>query len=511
MLAHLRLLILLVLFIPFLVTAQETSSASLEARITRQQQQIDELRAQLEAQSDLLERLRRALPAAAAVVTPQPTAFVAPSSPPPVLSESPRALHVGRVSITPGGFLDLTAVYRSAQVGSGTSTPFNNIPYGNTAQGRLSEFRFSALSSRFTVDAKARLGGADISGYLESDFLGNAPTNVSISNNGSSARLRLAWVNIARGKWELLAGQAYSFLTPNRVGIYAAPTEVFTTRVSDPNLHVGVTSSRAPQVRFVYHATKGLALGLALENPEQFIGGGVVLPSALASTYNTELNNGSLSLPFGTPNLHPDVIPKVTYDGHAGTHALHLEGVGLFRTFRTYNPLTLKHFTASAGGVSINGNIALSKTLTYFADSFASDGGGRYSYGLGPDLTVRPDGSPSPIKSATLLSGFEYKAGSNLLLYSYYGAGYFQRNFAQDRAGVFSGFGYPGSPGSANRVVEEATFGTIRTIWKDPQYGALQVNSLFSYLTRSPWYAAPHQPRSAHLGQIYIDMRYVLP
>lgn len=494
--------------------AQTTEDPKLLARLAAQQQQIDELRAAVAEQRALLiaqgQMLQRALHVEAPSVPTPVQRETKPQIRQPAI-ESPLTLHLGGVDVTPGGFLDLTAIRRSADVMSGTSTNFAGIPYGNTPAGRLPEFRFSALSSRLTLRAETRLAGTVIKGYMESDFLGNPPANVSISNNGSSLRLRLAWVNFARGRWEVLAGQAYSFLTPNRTGIYAAPTEVFTTRVSDPNLHVGVTSSRAPQARVVYHATKSLALGVALENPEQFIGSGVALPTALAASYATELNSGNLANPFGAPNLHPDVIPKITFDSRIGSHALHLESVGLFRSFHTYNVAANQSFTAHGFGGSINGNVAVTKRLTYFLNTFASDGGGRYEYGLGPDLIVRPNGSPSPIKTGTVLTGFEFRPLNNLELYGYYGGAYYERNFALDSKGVFTGFGFAGSPNSANRTVQEASIGSLRTIWKDPLHGAVQINSVFSYLTRSPWYVGPAQPRSAHLGQIYIDMRYVLP
>jgi hypothetical protein len=72
------------------------------------------------------------------------------------------------------------------------------------------------------------------------------------------------------------------------------------------------------------------------------------------------------------------------------------------------------------------------------------------------------------------------------------------------------GYGYTGSPSSHNRAIQEATFGWIQTMWKNPTYGALQFISQYSYLTRSPWYIASG-PDNAHLNMVFLDLRYTLP
>jgi hypothetical protein len=76
---------------------------------------------------------------------------------------------------------------------------------------------------------------------------------------------------------------------------------------------------------------------------------------------------------------------------------------------------------------------------------------------------------------------------------------------------TYVGYGYPGSPNSANRVINEPTFGFIQTFWKNPKYGALQWINQYSYLERVPWYVAPGSSKNAHLSMVYTDLHYVLP
>jgi hypothetical protein len=49
------------------------------------------------------------------------------------------------------------------------------------------------------------------------------------------------------------------------------------------------------------------------------------------------------------------------------------------------------------------------------------------------------------------------------------------------------------------------------TIWKSPQYGALQLITQYSYVWRNPWYLAQGNPKNAKTNMVYVDLRYVLP
>ena len=134
----------------------------------------------------------------------------------------------------------------------------------------MSETRLSAQYSRLSLKVDTPLNeSTSLTGYVETDFLGFLPANAYQTVNSDSLRLRVFWADVRHGTWEVLAGQEWSLLTPNRVGISPLTSDVFTTLDEDPNFQVGLTWARQAQVRIVYHPTNNWAIGLSLENPEQ--------------------------------------------------------------------------------------------------------------------------------------------------------------------------------------------------------------------------------------------------
>lgn len=423
---------------------------------------------------------------------------------------APLSIRVGSADLTVGGFMDFTAIFRSTNGGSGIGTSFGSIPFSNTPAGRLSETRFSAQNSRVSLKATSKVGANNVTGYVEADFLGFQPTNGFVTSNSNSLRMRLYWVDVQRGKFEILGGQSWSMMNPNRTGLSPNPSDIFYSQNMDTNYQVGLTWSRQAQFRLIYHPSKEWAAGISLENPQQFVGGAVVLPSAV---YAGQVDTGSNA---ATPNLHPDIIAKVAYDPTIAGKHMHVEVAGLLRSFRIFDPTTNASTSITGGGGSANANLELAKNFHLILNTFYSDGGGRYIFGLGPDLIVKPDGTPSGVHSASGIGGFEYQFNPKTMLFGYYGGAYYQRNtglLVDPKTGKITlvGFGFSGSPSSANRSVQEGTFGFIQTFWKSPHYGALQMINQYSYLTRSPWSVASGAPKNAHASMAYVDLRYVLP
>jgi hypothetical protein len=447
-------------------------------------------------------------------------------------SKSPLSFKIGSADFTPGGFVDFTTFYRSTDVGSGIATSFGSIPYSNQLpQARMSETRLSAQYSRLSLKVDARLtDSTTITGYVESDFLGFQPANAFQTANSDSLRLRVYWANVRHGKWEVLGGQAWSLLTPNRVGVSPLTPDVFYTLDEDPNFQVGLTWLRQPQFRVTYHPTNNWAIAVSLENPQQFVPGSVVFPSPF---FTPQFDNGSGSTSAASsatntavPNLHPDIVVKTAVDSHLAGRSLHIEAAGLIRSFRVFNNLTTPASTntITGGGGSLNFNYEVVHNLRLIANSFYSYGGGRYIFGLGPDVIVKPDGTLSGVHAGSGIGGFEYQATPSYMFYSYYGAAYFARNFAaQPTPGstcnglagfACVGFGFPGSGETTNRAVQEATFGVIPTLWSNENFGRLQIISQYSYLIRSPWSTLSTtgtNPRNAHTNMVYLGLRYILP
>ena len=146
------------------------------------------------------------------------------------------------------------------------------------------------------------------------------------SVNGHTNRLRLYFVDLKRGKWELLAGQTWSWLTPNRTGIGPMPVDLALTYNEDQNLGVGVPYTRAAELRVAYHPNEHWAMGVGIEDPNQFIGGYVALPTAFTSI-GTQFDNGAQ---IGAANPFPDILSKITYDRDFSGRHFHAEVTGLF-------------------------------------------------------------------------------------------------------------------------------------------------------------------------------------
>jgi hypothetical protein len=539
--------------------AIESQLQQLQDSIQVQSEQLDKQRAALADQQKRMAELEAELkaamatsPAAApatvsatsAVVNPlisasTPPEATPPPKPRPADEAAPLSFKIGRADFTPGGFLDMTGIFRSTNVG-GIGTSFGSIPYNNTLpQGALTETRFSTQNSRLSLRVDTPISDStSVSAYAEADFLGYQPPNADQSSNSNSLRMRLYFVNIKHGQWEVLAGQDWSLMTPNRTGIDPMPSGIFYTQDMDTNYQVGLIWARQPGVRVVYHATPWWTLAAAVENPEQLAPSSVTFPSTgYSSQFDSGSGNTSSSTGVNnpnTPNVAPDFIVKSAWDWKVSDHALHVEASAVLRNFKVFTPAVESGTTIAipsysdhifGGGGSINANLELFKGFHLIANSFVSSGGGRYIYGLGPDAVVTAAGQLSGVKADSGLAGFEYQADPHVMFYGYASGAYFGRDWgyqANSTAGskcdglvgyTCIGFGYPGQAESANanRVLQEATFGIIPTLWSNPTYGKLQLITQYSYLLRAPWYVTKGAPANAHNSLVYIDLRYTLP
>jgi hypothetical protein len=477
-----------------------------------------------------------AQPSAAAL--PAPALPVAAAQGAAAEQTSPLSFGIGGARFTPGGFMDLTNVFRSKDLGSGIGSSFNSIPFNNALPlASLSEDRFSVQNSRVSLRVDSKVAGGDALGYLETDFLGFTNDNLNVTSNSNTLRLRLYFIDYKRGKWEVFGGQDWSMLTPNRNGIGVLPGDIFNTQDVDTNYNVGLVWERTPQFRFILHPAPTVTFGLSIENPQQFIGSAVTFPTAATAAspitftntqVDTNLNLNSAAPPpnpLATPNLHPDFIAKLAFDPKVTGHGIHVEISGLYRTFKinSFNgAVNIGNSTLKAGGGSINSNFEIFKNFRFIETAFFSSGGGRdIGSSNVPDFIVQPAAnatSPltlSPIHSSAGILGFEWQATPKVMLYGYEGLVYIGRNFTASGCGAAGtspcGYGFTGSANSNNRSIQEPTVGWVQTFWRNPNYGALQLMIQASYLTRSPWFVAAGAPKDAHLGMGYVNLRYTLP
>jgi len=536
--------------------AQSTDNdvATLKAQLAEQQKQIDALKSAMEEQKRLIER---AASAAASVQPGQDTfalprnkalgevASTTPIIPPvspvvaPIANRGqapagggnpceagvdpnvvPPYLRFGSVCITPVGFLDATFVWRDKNAGSSIGTNFGSVPYNNVANGKLSETRFSPQNSRIGFRIDGDWKGTHFIGYNEFDFLGTSgSTALTVTNGAFVPRLRLYWIDARKGGWEFLAGQSWSMLTPNRVGISPLPGDLFYSQVMDVNYMAGLTWTRQPGFRVLYHAGDKVTLGLSAEEADQYMGGSgggstIVLPAAYTGLASTQLDNapniGTASTVLSTPTLTPDFIGKVAFDPSSRFHA---EVAGIVSTFKILNTTNIslgQTNTKAGGGIQVGLNGEIFPGFRLISTNFWGDGEGRYLFGQAPDLVVNATGNFNLLHAGGTVDGFEARAGK-FLLFAYYGGIYIDKDVAIDATGKPVGYGYLGSANSQNKAIQEITFGFNQTVWGNPRYGAINLIGQYEYLTRNPWFIAAGAPDQTHDNTIYFDIRYTLP
>jgi len=418
---------------------------------------------------------------------------------------SPLQFRVGDTTIQVGAIVDGMTVGRSTATGNGIATSFGTIPFGNTPQGNLSELQMSSQNSRLSVLASGALGSMTVKGFIETDFLGNAPNALQVTANSNTPRMRLAWAQVLTGDFEFVGGQAWSMLTPNRRGLSPLTGDVFVSQNIDLNLQMGLTWTRAMQFRFIAHPSDTLTAGVALENPEQYVGSAVVLP---ASFPTFEVDNGSVT--NQTPNRFPDVIGKVAFDPKTGKTRQHVEAAVVLRGFKTYNPATQTKFSTTGTGVEAAGSFEVVPNFRILASGFWSDGGGRYIANVnGPDFIVNPDASQTLVGSRSTIAGAEYTY-QRTVAYGYFSYASFDQTVTTDADGKPIGYGIAGST-AANHTLHETTLGVTQTLFRDARVGALQVLGQYSNFARTPFSVPNGSPSHATTNMIFIDVRYILP
>ena len=337
---------------PLVADSDASRLDRLEALLLTQQKRIEKLEAEISRQRTLIEILQpRAdsaemqgnLEVASYRSSPAPVVVSVPHEPLPAeKTVSPLRFQLGGASLTPFGFVDYAVYLRDKTAGSGVGTNFGGIPFNDSVNGNLRERRTTAQGTRLGLRVDSTLKGWNLLGYVEADFLGLTPSNVTVSSFSDTFRLRLGFLDTRKGQFEFLAGQAFSLMTPNRKGVSPLPSDVYTGLEIDPNYNVGLVWTRAPQFRFAWHPNPVFSLAASAETSEQYGGGAngagaVTVPPHLGKEYDSQLNTGSAGLSVPTSRL--DNVVKAALDLQPGGRTLHLEASGLLRTFAFYNVL----------------------------------------------------------------------------------------------------------------------------------------------------------------------------
>ncbi|HVN42059.1 MAG TPA: hypothetical protein VMT50_04695 [Steroidobacteraceae bacterium] len=437
----------------------------------------------------------------AAEVKKAAAAAPAPAKP---ASDKYDGIQAGPLNIKFGGFLAAEGFLRNRNETSDFASSWNKIPYPNSSQYYLNEFRMTARQSRLSMLVS---GGTDghqhAEGYYEMDFGGAAQTANSNESNSYNPRVRHVYgtyYNDDIGLY-ILGGQTWSLATQEKTGM--KPRDEITPIGIEGQYVPGFNWTRNAQIRFVEKFNNMVSAGLSFESPATIIAAngktpaGVVVNNAGGSLYNSA-NNYTL-------DNTPDIIAKVAVDPGFG----HYELYGMERWFR--DRVLTGSGTATTGqnhttsGFSVGGSLLMPlmpKQLELQASFLIGDGVGRYGSAQMVDATYKSDGTLDAVKGKEFLVGLVGHPTKDLDLYAYWGREEMDKTVSAyyNASGAITGAAGYGNPlsnlsgcyyetgscslnaagGVANNKVEQFTGGLWWKFYRGP-IGIFQVGLQGSY------------------------------
>lgn len=420
------------------------------------------------------------------------------------------AVDLGPAKLRFGGYVGVAGIYRSTNSGGGPGTAFATIPYDDTLRGNVSETRLTGQGSRLSLRVDAPFPEARfraLSGYFEMDFAGAVPGNIAVTATSAGFRLRQAFADVQYGEsFVLSVGQAFSLMTPAKRHLSVWPSDYEMSQAVDQNYVAGLVWERVPQLRVTWRPSSKFNWAASVENPEQQIGGGlVVLPACCADDIAAQYNTGGDAL--NVPNLMPDFVTRVALNP---TAAIHVDAGGVVRVFRhTLSPYD-QMFRAVGGGAGVNASVAATSGTRLIAQYAFGSGLGRYIGGLVPDVAFDASGDITPIPVTSWVAGVEQVLTPRISLAGYYSGVHADDTWVVDTDGRNIGFGFPGSSNAVNKTIDEVTATVSYLAVRTDNRGSAQVNFQTSWLRREPW-SQGNGPDSARAFLFFAQVRYNLP
>jgi hypothetical protein len=544
------------LLLPPTAGAQSASDAQKIEKLERQtellQKQSELLQRQLKEVQEELARTRKKTEKVEAKVEAAPARYSAPAGavitkgpPPPPPPE--------RAKVTLGGFIAAETVWRQRNEVADVGSIFGAIPYPFSPLYNEHEFHGSARQSRISLLVEGNIDPYQkLSGYYESDFLGVGNTSNYNQSNSWAARLRHAYFTYDNSGWgfHILAGQTWSLLTQNQVGI--TPRKENIPLTIDANYVVGFNYIRQWQIRAVGDVAPGISLGVSVENPAAifaastataplgtggaFASGGIV-NGTVVNFVNTGGGGDFLQNVNVTTDQAPDIIEKAAFDPGWG----HYEIYGLQRffsdnTLRCVVGPCVAGSTAMVGtadnkttfGAGVGGSVLLPlipKYLDLTASGLYGRGVGRYAAGQLPDVTIAPDGSLSLVRGWSAMVGLVAHPWEGLDVYAYAGLEQVDSNFFNVGTTLF-GLGNPGFSNATclvttpfsfagntpadcianNRRLSDVTVGFWQNVYKG-DYGRVAFGAQYEYIKRKAFAGIGGEP-STDDNVVFTSVRY---
>ena len=453
---------------------------------------------------------------------------------------SPDEIHFKGITLSPtGSFIAAESVWRQGATGGGINTPFTGVPLQNSDAAQMSEFQGSGRQSRLALKAIGKLDKMTLTGYYEMDWLGTGITSNNNQSNSYVLRQRQLWADARLNNgWDFSGGQGWSLAAETTKGLQRG-SEILPATI-DPQYEAGFVWTRQYSFRVTKDINKALFVGISAENAETLNPAGAGLPTNLL--IGSGGNGGGLYNPTANYsfNLAPDMVAKVAFEPGWG----HWELFGISRFFRDrIYPVggTPRNDTKVGGGIGGGFRAPLfNNKVSVGLKGLWGQGVGRYGSSTIADITLRPDGSISPLHGFSGLSTVELNPTARLNLYFNYGGDYIGRDYtingtSQIGYGTYtadmSGCNVEPNPSGSNvagfnpaapahctantKDVQEFTAGDWYYFYKGPK-GGLRMGLQYSRFQRDLWSGngGTTNPGGSAKGidnMFWTSFRYYLP
>src|SRR5215469_13666217 len=268
-----RVLVILLTLIAAKAALPQTSDQ--DPTIGELQKELEEMRSQMTQMRDRIAVLEAASGAAATNSSSDPTAPENDTPPQALRSQSnetkspeePTSFQFKGLTLTLGGFLEGTMLVRTRNENADIANNYSATPLNGSSNARLTEFRGTARNSEFSLMLQGTAGNTKLKGYVETDFLGAAPTANYVESNSWTPRLRQLWCQLETPSgWTITSGQMWSLLTTNQHGI--ATLAELRPGTEDGQYVVGFTWTRQRAFRVTKNFNDKIWAAFAAESPE---------------------------------------------------------------------------------------------------------------------------------------------------------------------------------------------------------------------------------------------------
>lgn len=455
---------------------------------------------------------------------------------------NPDAIHFKGATLSfTGSFIAGETVWRQGATGGGLNTAFTGVPLDHSDAAQLSEFYGSGRQSRLAFKASGKTENMTLTGYYEMDWLGTGITSNNNQSNSYVLRQRQLWADAKLNNgWDFSAGQGWSLATETTQGLTRG-SEILPATI-DPQYTAGFVWTRQYSARVSKNLGSKAFIGASVENAETLNPAGANLPTnVLLGSAGTGgcLYNSTANYSF---NLTPDFVAKLAVEPGWG----HWELFGIGRTFRdriyptTGTPYNSDPAWGGGVGGGFRGPLA-NKKLSIGLKGLWGQGVGRYGSSTIADVTIRPNGTLSPLHGFSALSTVELNPNPRLSVYLNYGADYIGRDFAtsggkqvgygtytanmsgcntETAPTVSNGFASSAPTGvtgctNQNKDVQEFTAGYTYFFYKGPK-GAFRYGLQYARFERDLWSGAggTTNPGGGAKGvdnMFWTQVRYYLP